>query len=112
MFGSKENIGDLSREMSQVLSGHGLINFYLCKRDLAKKSMCPTCKKSPVTVQHLLQECPTWLAAAQDFTEKMDELGLENIVAQISGSQEKKYCKKNGRVRVGPTYALGVVRGD
>lgn len=50
--------------------------------------MCPSYKKNPDTVRHLLEECPTWLEKTQYLPEETGGLSLENIIIQISSTKK------------------------
>ncbi|XP_024943097.1 uncharacterized protein LOC112494668 [Cephus cinctus] len=87
----REN-GELTFRMTQVITGHGCLGWYLNKIAMREPTsacyQCNGCEKE--TAQHLLEECPLWNKERDTLKSTIgDNLTLPNIMSQIISEEEK-----------------------
>lgn len=81
--------GQLTFHMTQILTGHGCFESYLCRIGKAPTPHCEHCSEDNDTAQNTLQDCDAWTIQRTTLKQQIgDDLTLPRIVASILVSSQ------------------------
>lgn len=78
-----------NRECTYILTGYGSINSTLFRRGAEETNVCPVCKNSKETVEHILLECPGY----QD--KRYQEIMQVKEINQLLVETKEKFVRLN-----------------
>ncbi|XP_043262925.1 uncharacterized protein LOC122403463 [Colletes gigas] len=81
--------GRLSYRMTQVLTGHGCFDEYLCRIGKEATAVCHHCGGPQDTAQHTLEVCPAWVDERRVLEQEVGRnLSLATIVGKMVASEK------------------------